>query len=353
MNQKFPIRPHPAGDTWSFIVTQTLHADPAVLDRARGALLGLAVGDALGTTLEFSRRDTLPHQTEVTGGGPFQLSPGQWTDDTSMSLALADSLLQAPGFDPADLMARFVAWYREGAYSCTGACFDIGITTRESLAKFLRTADPYVGSTDPDTAGNGSLMRLAPVALVTLHDPGEAERIAEAQSRTTHGAPQAVEACAYFVQLLREAVLGQPDVLRPRPWVGIDTDGLRPRHFISGVDDDLTPLSRTGEAAIHKIAQGSWRGKSRAQIRSSGYVIHTLEAALWAVGTTTTFEEAVTLAVNLGDDADTVGAVTGQLAGALYGASAIPERWLHPLAWRERISQLADALLTAKASAPS
>ncbi|TXN72804.1 ADP-ribosylglycohydrolase family protein [Methylobacterium sp. WL8] len=334
-------------------MNQPLHPAPGVLERARGALLGFAVGDALGTTLEFSRRDILPQHTEMTGGGPFQLAPGEWTDDTSQQLALAESLLHAPGFDPADLMTRFVAWFRNGDNSCTGQCFDVGIATREALVRFERNGDPYAGSTDPDTAGNGSLMRLAPVALVTLHNPGEAERIAEAQSRTTHGAPQAVEACAYFVQLLREAILGQPDVLRPRPWIGADTDGLRPRHFISGMDDDLTPVKRTGDAAIHEIAQGSWRGKTRKQIRSSGYVLHTLEAALWAVGTTTTFEEAVTLAVNLADDADTVGAVTGQLAGALYGASAIPERWLHPLAWRERITQLADALLTAEASAQS
>lgn len=322
-----------------------------VRDRARGALLGLAVGDALGTTLEFSRRDTLPHHTEMTGGGPFSLQPGQWTDDTSMALALAESLLHKSGFDPSDLMTRFVAWFRRGAYSCTDSCFDIGMTTEHALKRFERTGGPFAGATDPDDAGNGSLMRLAPAALVTLHDPAEAERIAEAQSRTTHAAAEAIEACAYFVQLLREAVLGQPNVLRPRPWIGADTDGLRPRQFIE--DLDLTPVVRTGEAAIDAISQGSWRGKARKDIRSSGYVVHTLEAALWAVGTTTTFEDALILVVNLGEDADSVGAVTGQLAGALYGASTIPERWLHPLAWREKITALADALLHSRASAPS
>lgn len=331
-------------------MTQALRPSPALLNRARGALLGLAVGDALGTTLEFSRRDTLPHHTEMTGGGPFNLQPGQWTDDTAMALALADSLLHVPGFDPADLMTRFVAWFRKGAYSCTGQCFDIGIATRDALARFERTGEPFAGSIDPDTAGNGSLMRLAPVALITLHDPGETERIAEAQSRTTHAAPQAVEACAYFVQLLREAILGQQDVLRPRRWIGDDTDGLRSRHFISGMDDDLTLVERTGETIIDAIARGSWRGKVREDIRSSGYVIHTLEAALWAVGTTSTFEDALTLAVNLSEDADTVGAVAGQLAGALYGASSIPERWLHPLAWREKLTAFANDLVAVGAS---
>ncbi|KQO99319.1 ADP-ribosyl-(dinitrogen reductase) hydrolase [Methylobacterium sp. Leaf92] len=210
-------------------------------------------------------------------------------------------------------------WWQDGAYSCTGTCFDIGITTREALARFVRTGDPYAGSTNPRTAGNGSLMRLAPVALFALHDARQADQLARDQSRITHAVPQAVEACAYFVQLLRNAVLGKSDVLRPRTWAG--------------------------DPAIAAIAAGSWRQETRDEIRSSGYVIATLEAAVWAVGTTTSFEEALIVAVNLADDADTVGAVTGQLAGALYGASAIPDRWLHPLAWRSEISAAADRLL--------
>lgn len=256
----------------------------------------------------------------MTGGGPFDLAPGEWTDDTSMALALADSLISCQGFDPHDLATRFVRWWQQGDYSCTGTCFDIGITTRAALARFLQTGEPYSGSTDPYTAGNGSLMRLAPVALFALHDADHADHLARDQSRVTHAAPQAVEACAYFVQLLRDAILGQPNLLRPRAW--------------------------SGDPPIAAIAAGSWRHKTRDEIRSSGYVIDTLEAAVWAVGTTTSFEEALILAVNLANDADTVGAVTGQLAGALYGAVAIPERWLHPLAWRRRISAVSDRLLS-------
>ncbi|CAO4153355.1 ADP-ribosyl-[dinitrogen reductase] glycohydrolase [Methylorubrum extorquens] len=253
------------------------------------------------------------------GGGPFDLQPGEWTDDTAMALALAASLISCSGFNPHDLAARFVSWWQDGAYSCTASCFDIGLTTRDALARFVRTGDPYAGSTDPRTAGNGSLMRLAPVALFGLQDADLADQIARDQSRVTHAAPQAVEACAYFVQLLREAIPGQPDVLRPRAW--------------------------SGDPAITAIAAGSWHQKSRDEIHSSGYVINTLEAAVWAVANTLSFEEALVLAVNLADDADTVGAITGQLAGALYGASAIPERWLHPLAWRSEISAAADRLL--------
>lgn len=301
-------------------LTSTADLFSATLDRARGALLGLAIGDGLGTTLEFTRRNTQPLHTEMTGGGPFDLKPGQWTDDTAMALALADSLISYSGFDPHDLATQFVRWWQDGAYSCTGTCFDIGIATRAALARFVHTGDPFAGSTDPRTAGNGSLMRLAPVAVFALHDADQAGQLARDQSRITHAAPQAVEACAFFVQLLRDAILGQPDVLRPRAW--------------------------SGDPAIAAIAVASWRQKSRGQIRSSGYVIDTLEAALWAVGTTTNFEDALILAVNLADDADTVGAVTGQLAGALYGASAIPERWLHLLAWRTEIFEAADRLLT-------
>ncbi|MFC7738151.1 ADP-ribosylglycohydrolase family protein [Roseomonas sp. GCM10028921] len=301
--------------------------EAALLDRARGTLLGLAVGDALGTTLEFSRRDAHPLHTEMTGGGPFRLAPGVWTDDTSMALALAENLVEHPGFEPRDLMGRFLAWWREGAYSPTSTCFDIGIATREALARYERDGDPFAGTTDPRSAGNGSLMRLAPAVLVALDDAGEVRRIAEAQSRTTHATPQAVEACALLAGMMREAILGAPraQVLAPRLW--------------------------EGDAAIAAIAEGTWRGRSREAIRSSGYVVHTLEAALWAVERTESFEEALVLAVNLGDDADSVGAVTGQLAGAIYGLRGIPPRWLAPLAWRERLTAAADALVGARVRA--
>ncbi|MGK9234041.1 ADP-ribosylglycohydrolase family protein [Inquilinus limosus] len=292
-----------------------------IADRARGALVGLAVGDALGTTLEFSARDSQPRHREMTGGGPFGLKPGQWTDDTSMALALADSLIACGGFDASDVMDRFVSWWREGTYSCTGACFDIGITTRQALDHYLHGGGPFAGSTDPTTAGNGSLMRLAPAALFTLRDDKAGRRIAADQSRTTHGAREATEACVFFGERLRSAILGatKSEVLAPRAWDGAEK--------------------------VRAIARGEWRGLPRALIQSSGYVIHTLEAALWAVDGTDSFEDALVLAVNLGDDADSVGAVTGQLAGALYGMSGIPQRWLEPLAWRQRIVEMADRLI--------
>ena len=316
----------------------------AVRDRGRGALLGLAVGDALGATLEFQTRDSRPLHTEMIGGGPFGLAPGQWTDDTAMALALADSLIACGGLDGCDLMGRFLSWWREGSYSSTGSCFDIGITTRQALSRFERTGDPFAGSTSPRTAGNGSLMRLAPAALFALQNAALADRIARDQSRTTHGAPEAVDACGYFVELLRTAILGNGDVLSltdaPREHIQLVSD----QASIAQPYRDLAPSVWKGEPAIVAIARGTWREKSRAKIRSTGYVVDTLEAALWAAGSTASFEEALVLAVNLAGDADTVGAVTGQLAGAMYGASAIPARWLEPLAWRERIVTTSDKL---------
>jgi ADP-ribosyl-[dinitrogen reductase] hydrolase len=296
-------------------------AADAVRDRAIGALVGLAVGDAVGTTLEFKARDTYPLLTDMIGGGPFRLKPGQWTDDTSMALAVAESLLAHDPLDPADLMERFVKWRDEGAYSCTGTCFDIGITVNGALTRWQRTGDPLAGSTDPQTAGNGSLMRLAPVALRYWSDRQKLSEAASLQSRTTHGAAEAVSACEGYAQMLADAIEGRPlsEVLRPR---GGELEG-----------------------SIKQILNGSWRGKRRHEISSSGYVAHSLEAAIWAVARTGDFRSAVLTAANLGGDADTTAAVAGQLAGAVYGYAGIPEAWLERLAWRAQIAELADQLV--------
>ena len=294
----------------------------AIRDRAIGALLGLAAGDALGTTLEFKARDSYPPLTDIVGGGPFRLKAGQWTDDTSMALALADTLADPKGFDEQALMTRFAAWHERGDYSCTGRCFDIGNTVRGALTRFKRTGDPIAGSTEAWSAGNGSLMRLAPVAIRYWHDPRRLRDAAARQSRTTHGAPEAVDACVVYAEMLGEAISGKSsaEVLAPR----------------------LAPLA----GQIGDIVSGRWRGKPREEISASGYVAHSLEAALWSTGRTGTFADAVLAAANLGEDADTTAAIAGQLAGSLYGASAIPQSWLGKLAWRERIVAAAEALLS-------
>lgn len=298
----------------------------AVRDRALGAFIGLAVGDALGTTLEFEKRDAKPPVTDMVGGGPFNLTPGEWTDDTSMALCLADSIIACVGLDERDLMNRFARWYLDGENSSTGTCFDIGITTRNALEQFRRTADPIAGPTDARTAGNGSIMRLAPVALRYWNDPERLRDVSRRQSYTTHGATKAVDGCEALAMVLAALIRGEP------------------------LSDVLSLPYGPFCAGVRAVMDGSYRGKSRSAIRSTGYVIDTLESALWCVSETTSFRGAVLLAANLGDDADTVGAVTGQIAGAVYGISAISEEWFNRLAWNVRLAEVADRLFRASLS---
>lgn len=299
------------------------------IERYRGSLLGLATGDALGTTLEFCRPGTFQPITGIVGGGPFRLQPGQWTDDTSMALCLAESLVECRGFNPHDQLRRYLRWYREGHLSSTGRCFDIGNTTRRALERFERTGDCYCGDTDQYSAGNGSLMRLAPVPLFFAGAPEEAIEKAADSSRTTHAAPAAVDACRYLSALIVGAIngVGKAELLGKRY---TPVPGYWERR----------PLT----AEVDEVASGSFKDREPPGIEGSGYVVRSLEAALWAFHKSTTFEEGCLLAVNLGDDADTTGAVYGQLAGAYYGASGIPDHWRARLALRQRIEELAEAL---------
>lgn len=295
-------------------------------DRGLGALLGLAVGDAVGTTLEFARRDANPPLTDMVGGGPFDLQPGQWTDDTAMALALADSLIVNGRLDQRDLMDRFCAWWQEGRYSCTGDCFDIGIATRSALERYQRSGDPVAGDRSANAAGNGSLMRLAPVVLHAMADNGDdtpVQALARRQSEITHATPACLDACAAFARLLE---------------LGLSDHPLSEMLAIASAESEQWPH-------VAPILAGSWRGKHRRDIGSSGYVLHSFEAAIWCVARTTSFREAVLLAANLADDADTTAAIAGQLAGVLYGRSGIPEPWLLRLAWRDKIEKMALALM--------
>jgi ADP-ribosylglycohydrolase len=305
-------------------------------DRYRGALLGLAAGDAVGTTLEFQPPGSFEPIDDMVGGGPFRLRPGEWTDDTSMALCLAESLAECGGFDAPDQMERYVRWWRDGYMSSNGRCFDIGNTTSAALSRFERTDEPYAGSGDPRAAGNGSIMRLAPVPLAFARHPREAIARSAESSRTTHGAPAAVDACRYLGGLISGAVAGVPkeELLAPRyaPVVGLwDAAPLHPQ--------------------IDEIAAGSFKRKVPPAIVGSGHVVRSLEAALWALWTTDTFRDGCLRAANLGDDADTTAAVYGQLAGAIYGVDAIPPEWRERLALRATIELLADRLI-ALAEAP-
>ena len=294
-------------------------------DRARGALLGLAVGDAIGTTVEFKPRGSFAPLTDMVGGGPFQLLPGQWTDDTSMALCLAASLLDN-GFDLHDQMQRYVRWHDEGYMSSNGRCFDIGIATSSALERFRRTGNPAAGSRNPDSAGNGSIMRLAPVPIHYLETPEQAIAMSAAQSTTTHQAPECLAACRLLAEVLVRALQGRPK------------------------DEVLAPSLQTlpMSSALQSVARGDYKAKAENQIKGSGYVVQSLEAALWCFLRTDSFEGCVLLSANLGDDADTTAAVAGQLAGAFYGESGIPAPWLNKLTMARDIGQWAEQLVLQK-----
>lgn len=293
-------------------------------ERFRGCLLGLACGDALGAPIEFLLPDHFHPVTDFRPGGAFNVQAGQWTDDTSMALCLADSLIRCKGFDPLDQMQRYMRWYQEGYLSSAGSCFDIGSTTRLSLELFAKTGDPFSGPNTAGTAGNGCLMRLAPVPMLYINNSAAAIENGALSARTTHGAAVCLDACRFFSSLLVRAFAGESKekLLTPVRWNGSTT---------------LSP-------EIAEVAAGSYWTKEPPQIRGSGYVVESLEAALWAFDRGTDFADCVRKAANLGYDTDTTAAICGQIAGAHYGVGAIPPRWLNELHWSEKIGRMADQL---------
>jgi len=279
-------------------------------DQALGAIVGLAVGDALGTTLEFSRHpssDRSTWHTEITGGGPFGLKPGGWTDDTSMALALMQAYLDEGDFVPEAIGRNFVNWYRNGAFSHTGTCFDIGNATREALDRIdlgHRGSSPFQGSRDPFSSGNGGIMRLAPSVVANHTDRSRAIMESVGQSRITHASDE----CILYAELLAQVL-----------WASDP--------FCEAVSDFVLPDDTPWDDLL-----------------SGGYVKETFTCAMWAARNTDSFEECLLQTVNRRYDADTAGAVAGQIAGAVYGLSGIPKRWLDVLIDLESIAESAQRL---------
>lgn len=249
-------------------------------ERYLGCLVGLACGDAVGTTVEFSPRGSFAPVSDMTGGGPFALQPGQWTDDTSMALCLAHSLVYHRAFNPVDQMNRYCNWANYGYMSSTGECFDIGVTVHRALQKYQETANPFSGSIDPRSAGSGAIMRLAPVPMFYAQSLEETIRYSGESSRTTHAANEAIECAQLFGAQIRAALLGwdKQEVL-------------------------FNPGFKPHAAKVKLIASGAYVGKNESEVKGSGYVVESLEAALWCFLATDSFEDAILRAANLGDDA--------------------------------------------------
>lgn len=300
-----------------------------LVDRYRGCMVGLACGDAVGTTLEFKKPGTFLPIEDMVGGGQFQLRAGEWTDDTSMTLCLAESLVECKGMNARDQMKRYLRWFREGHMTPHGQCFSIGNTVRQSIELFERNDNPYAGPTHDANSGTGSLMRTAPIAMWFRDRPADAMVAAVDASRTTHGSKASVDACRFFVGLLIGALEG-----RTREEL------LAPRFEPAAGTWAAAPL----EERIDAVAAGSYRGKNPPAIRGDGFVVHALEAVLWAFAGARDFRDGLLKVVNLGEDADTTGCIYGALAGAHWGIDAIPEKWRAKLAKRMTLERFAVAL---------
>ena len=279
--------------------------------------------------MEFQPPGSFDPVTDMIGGGVFQLEPGQWTDDTSMALCLAESLIECQGLNLVDQLTRYCRWYRDGYFSCKDYCFDIGNTTRTALHAFEKSGRPDA-PTDPFTAGNGSLMRLAPAPLFYARHMADAVHFSGQSSITTHAAPNAIDACRYYASLIVAAIDGQ------------DKADLLADTFLA---DYWRQESLSAE--IEQVRSGSFKTKQTPEIVGSGYVVKSLEAALWAFEHSDSFEEGTLMAANLGDDADTTGAIYGQLAGDYYGESGIPAHWKQQLAFKPQMENMADQLYQA------
>jgi len=325
------------------------HRKDDICNRVIGSLVGLAIGDALGASVEFRPQQYLADHPVRTmeGGGTWGLDAGKWTDDTSMALCLAASLIIENSFNPYDQMVRYKWWHKHGYLSSTGHCFDIGQATRQSLKEFslrqeivkthYRCRSEYEVDTltwdsverikefdiccgDRDSAGNGALMRLAPIPLFYFETPKIAIEYAGRNASLTHANKKAIDACRYYAALIIGALRG------------LSKDELLDRDFYSNNKQWF------GEELLHDdiklVAEGSYKKKGGYEegIRGKGYIISALEAALWAFWSDeNSFEKGALAAVNLGDDTDTTAAIHGQLAGAYYGYKKIPKEWLDKL----------------------
>ena len=271
-------------------------------NKLKGMFFGLFVGDAIGTTLEFKVLGEQPRIHDMVGGGVFKLKPGEWTDDGSMALCLAESILDNHSINKADIMRRFARWYLYGDCSSNGKCFDIGGTCKKYINDFISKKGVYE---DADNlhweSGNGSIMRAAP-ALIPWKGK-EAISAAQEQGITTHGS----DTCKEYMEKLSLVILNCLDGVYPEPDLEI-------------------------------------KNTSEEELSTSGYVVDTYDAALWAFWNTDNFRDCILAAANLCGDADTIAAVAGQIAGAWYGFDSIPSEWFEKLSLREHLEETFEQL---------
>ena len=303
--------------------------------RVAGGLVGLAIGDALGVPVEFRSRDIL-RQDPVVGMRGYETHgqpPGTWSDDSSLAFCTAESLVG--DFDPEDMGKRFVRWYAEAYWTARGEVFDIEGTPLKAIQKLSRgTKAESAGPTSEWDNGNGSLMRILPVALRFAADPLDVLlQKAHIASRVTHGHPRAQMACGIYVAVVRSLLAGESPHQSYQDAIGDVSEYY-------GARDPF----RHEVGHFRRVLSGIVPRLTEDDVQSDGYVVHTLEASLWCPLCSPTFAQAVPKAVNLGGDSDTTGAVTGGLAGALHGSDSIPAEWKARLSRLDDISDLARRL---------
>ena len=308
-----------------------------IVRKVTGGILGLAIGDALGVPVEFSARETLQRfpVVDMREFGVHHQPRGTWSDDSSMAFCIAESLIEKKEIDLQDIANRFCRWYTESYMTPHGRVFDIGNTTQHVIGRLLRGTPPEKSGDDDENAnGNGSLMRTLPLVFILKNEPDIEKRFAAvaAVSAITHAHPRSVIACFYYIEFALQ-LLDESDKFdifyKLQTTIGEFLDK-------KGFTKEKGKFSRLLEGDIHRLPEDS--------IRSTGYVLHTLEASIWCLLTSNTYAETVLKAVNLGSDTDTTGAVVGGLAGILYGETGIPDEWKAQLVKSEEIWEMGERL---------
>lgn len=309
---------------------QNITEDASIrLRRYKGCLIGLAIGDALGVAVESLSIRQFKPITGILGGGRLNLKPGEWSDATALALCVAESLIESNGFNESDLMNRFLMWRNNGHLSCTGTCVGIEHTILRALETFQQTGNPVSGTLNPYSADNTSLVRVAPIAMFYRKNYETAIKVAEKNSFLTHASETAAAACKYFTGILIGAL-----------------SGINKKMLLS---DLCSPVSGFWEKeklqpAIEVVALGSFKRRYPPSIKSTNYVVDSLESALWAFYRSTNFREGALMLTNLGDDSSTACAIYGQLAGAVYGISDIPTEWIEKLSMKKKIEEFATQI---------
>lgn len=303
-----------------------------MLNRKKGAFFGGIVGDVLGGPLEFVRRD-YKNITDMIEGGIHKLTFGEWTDDTSMTWALAESL-GSDGFSLKSQMEHYSDWYQKGMYCTRDKLFDIGLQVEGAIQNYIEDKITPPLFVDENQSGNGSIMRLSPVVIKYYSEKEDDEKFqeliqyAKLSSKTTHPNKCCQDACGALALIINRCLNGK----------------LTKEEILNVSEEDINNIKISNESIV-EIMKGSYKNKQRDEISSSGYVVHTLEAALWCFLNSNDYNSAVLLAANLGHDADTMASVTGQIAGAYYGYENINKNWLNNIQKKEDLSITFDKLI--------